>query len=406
MAIIGHGNKEVVGAMTAQALSVAYVHTLSYTTSSAEDLARLLVGERPGGLSKAFFVGSGSEAVDGAMKIARQFFYERGEPQRTHYIARRQGYHGNTWGSMSLSNNVSRLIPYKDVLLPNVSHVSPCYAYQYKREAESDVDFVDRLAAELDEEFQRVGPQNVIAFVAETVGGATSGCVTAVPGYFAAMKAVCRKHGALFMLDEVMCGMGRTGTLMAWEQEDGDASPDLMTIGKGLGGGYAPIAGILVHENIIAQLDKGSGCFNHGHTYQAHPMSCAAALAVQTIVKREGLVESCARMGKVLEARLKEVLSAETHVGEIRGRGLFWAVEFVKDKATKEPFNPSLRFGPTVQRLALELGVNVYPGAGSIDGMRGDHILIAPPYTITVEEIEVIVDAVLLAYRQVLAQIS
>lgn len=405
VAVIGHGNEEVIRAMAAQARSVAYVHTLSYTTRVAEDLAHLLVGHRPGGLSKAFFVGSGSEANDGAMKLARQFFFERGEPQRVHFIARRQAYHGNTWGAMSLSNNVSRLVPYKNVLLPDVSHVSPCYPYQYQRAGESDAQYVQRLADELDDEFARVGSERVIAFFAETVGGATSGCITAPAGYFAAMKAVCKKYGAVFVLDEVMCGMGRTGTMTAWEQEEGDASPDIMTIGKGLGGGYSPIAGILVHEDIIAQLDQGTGCFNHGHTYQAHPTSCAAALAVQTVIKREGLVQRCAKMGKLLEASLKKTFADETHVGEIRGRGLFWAIEFVSDKTSKAPFDPVLKVGLAVQKQALELGVNVYPGGGSIDGIRGDHVLIAPPYTVTEAEIKTITSVVLEAYIKVVSRL-
>jgi len=405
VAVIGHGNEEVIRAMAAQALSVAYVHTLSYTTRAAEDLADFLVGHRPGGLSKAFFVGSGSEANDGAMKLARQFFFERGEAQRVHFIARKQAYHGNTWGAMSLSNNVSRLVPYKDVLLADVSHVSPCYPYQYQQADESDAQYVRRLAGELDDEFERVGPDRVIAFFAETVGGATSGCITAAAGYFAAMKAVCKKHGALFVLDEVMCGTGRTGTMMAWEQEEGDASPDIMTIGKGLGGGYSPIAGILVHERIVEQLDQGTGSFNHGHTYQAHPTSCAAALAVQTVIKREGLVQRCAKMGKLLEASLKKIFTDEVHVGDIRGRGLFWAIEFVSDKIRKSAFDPALEFGLAVQKQALELGVNVYPGAGGIDGVKGDHVLIAPPYTATEAEIETITSVVLQAYKMVVSRL-
>ena len=405
VAVIGHGNEKVIRAMAEQAFSVAYVHTLSYTTQAAEDLARFLVGHRPGGLSKAFFLGSGSEANDGAMKLARQFFFERGETQRVHFIARKQAYHGNTWGAMSLSNNVSRLVPYADVLLPNTSHVSPCYPYQYQQVDESNAQYVQRLADELDNEFVRIGSDRVIAFFAETVGGATSGCITASPGYFSAMKAVCRKFGALFILDEVMCGMGRTGSMMAWEQEQGDASPDIMTIGKGLGGGYSPIAGILVHEDIINQLDQGTGCFNHGHTYQAHPTSCAAALAVQKIIQRESLVQRCAEMGKLLEATLKKALLDESHVGDIRGRGLFWAIEFVSDKSGKIPFDPALKIGLSVQRQALELGVNTYPGGGGIDGIKGDHILIAPPYTITKAEIETIVSVVLQAYREVVSKL-
>lgn len=404
VAIIGHGNQEVISEITKQLSSVAYVHTLAYTTPAAEQLAELLVGDRPGGLCKAFFVGSGSEAIEGALKLARQYFFEIGEPQRIHLIARKQAYHGNTFGSMSISNNESRLTPYKDVLLPNVSHVSPCYPYRYRADDEDDAAYVLRLASELDAEFQRVGPSNVIAFVAETVGGATSGCITPVPGYFQAMKAVCEKYGALFMLDEVMCGMGRTGTYFAWEQEN--VAPDIMTIGKGLGGGYAPIASILANEKVVAALDGGSGAFNHGHTYQAHPGSCAAALAVQRIVKRDNLVERCAEQGKKLEAALKDRLGKEAHVGEIRGRGLFWGVEFVKDKETKKPFDAPLKFGPTVQKRALDFGIAIYPGAGTIDGYTGDHVLIAPPYTVTDSEIDVIVDTLLKAYKDVVQELA
>lgn len=405
VAAIGHGNQEVIAAMTAQAQSAAYVHTLTYTTSSAEELAKLLVGHKPGGLSKAFFLCSGSEANDGAMKLARQYFFEAGEKSRTHFIARRQGYHGNTMGAMSLSHNVSRLVPYKDILMPNVSHVSPCFAYHYQGGDESEAEYVARLAAELDAEFERVGPANVVAFVAETVGGATAGCITAVPGYFAAIKAVCRKHGALFMLDEIMCGMGRTGTMMAWEQEEGDCSPDIMVVGKGLGGGYAPIAAILVHEDVVAQLHRGTGSFVHGHTYQAHPVSCAVGLAVQTIVKREGLVERCKELGLVLEKSLKQKLAHLEHVGDIRGKGLFWAVEFVKDKASKMPFDPKLKIGSSIQRQTLDLGVAIYPGSGTYDGVSGDHVLVAPPYTFSEAEIEMTTDAMLQAYNMVVGQV-
>lgn len=190
---------------------------------------------------------------------------------------------------------------------------------------------------------------------------------------------------------------------MAWQQEERDVSPDLMTIGKALGGGYAPIAGILVYEDIIAQLDRGTGCYNNGHTYQAHPMSCAA-LGVQKMIQRKNLIQWCSEMGKILETELRSLLADQEHVGNIRGRGLFWAVKFVKDRETKTSFDPSLKFGPAVQRQALEYGVNVYPGAGSIDGVRGDHVLIALPYTISEEEIKVIVATVLRAYTEVLKQ--
>ncbi|KAB8229536.1 pyridoxal phosphate-dependent transferase [Aspergillus alliaceus] len=403
VAIIGHGNQEVISAIAEQAQSISYVHTGTYTTSAAEQLADLLVGHKPYGLSKAFFVGSGSEAVDGAMKLARQYFYERGEVQRKHFISRRQGYHGNTFGSMSISSNLSRLEPYRDILLPYVSHVSPCYQYQYQTSDETTDGYVARLAMELDAEFQRVGSDSVIAFVAETVVGATSGCVPPVPGYLAAMQAVCKKHGALLVLDEIMCGMGRTGTLFAWEQEKNAAGepvvPDIMTIGKGLGGGYVPISGLLIHEKVVTVLEEGSGSFNHGHTFQAHPISCAAALAVQKVVQRQKLVEHCARMGNVLGGYLWEYLGNEDYVGDIRGRGLFYAVEFVQDKIEKKSFDPKVQFGLVVQKQAHKLGVAIYPGMGTVDGSKGDHILIAPPFTVQEKEIREIVLAVTKAYR-------
>ncbi|KAK9780180.1 putative Pyridoxal phosphate-dependent transferase, major region, subdomain 2 [Seiridium cardinale] len=403
VSIIGNGNTEVINAITRQASQVPYVHTLAYTTQPAEELADLLVGDRPGGLSKAFFVGSGSEAVDGAMKLARQYFYEKGEKARTHFIARRQGYHGNCFGSMSLSNNVSRLAPYHDVLLPNVSHVSPSFPYRYQKEDESTDSYVDRLACELDEEFQRIGPDKVIAFVAETVGGATSGCITAAPGYFAAVSKVCKRYGALLILDEIMCGLGRTGHLFAWEAEG--VVPDIMTIGKALGGGYVPVSGILIHESVVAVLDRGTRAFNHGQTYQAHPLSCAAALAVQTIVKRDGLVKRSAVMGERLGALLQTHFGNEAHVGDIRGRGLFWALEFVEDRDSKRPFDPSMKFGMQVQAQAMEYGVAVYPGFGTVDGTVGDHILFAPAFTISDHELETIVSTVLRAYKAVVQRL-
>ena len=404
VAIIGHGNQEVISAICKQLSIVSYVHSLTYTTSAAEELAEVLVSDKPGGLSKAFFVSSGSEAIDGAMKLARQYFFEKGETERKHFISRRKSYHGNTWGAMSLSNNLSRLVPYKDILLPHVSHLTPCYPYQYKEQGESDEKFVRRLAAELDVEFKRLGPGNVIAFVAETVGGATSGCITPLPGYFSAMRDVCKRHGALLILDEIMCGVGRTGTFFDWEQEG--ISPDIMTLGKGLGGGYSPIAGILIHEDVVSTLAKGSGKFNHGHTYQAHPLSCAAALAVQKIVKRDNLVERCKSLGLILETKLNHALGSELHVGEIRGRGLLWAIEFVKDRATKEPFDPKHQFGLKVQFAAFNLGIAIYPGAATVNGLHGDHVLIAPPYTISEIEIDVIVQAVAKAYHQALEELE
>ncbi|KAH6877241.1 pyridoxal phosphate-dependent transferase [Thelonectria olida] len=385
VALIGHGNSEVIQAMLEQAQKVSYVHTQSYTTAAAEDLADVILEGNPHGLEKAFFVGSGSEAVESALKLARQYHYERNQPDRVHLVSRRQCYHGNTMAAMSISTVKARKTPYDGFCYPHVSHVSPAYAYQYQHETETEADFTERLLHELEAEFLRAGPETVAAFIAETMVGATSGCVAAPEGYFKGVRSLCDKYGILLILDEIMCGVGRTGTFFAFEQEG--VVPDIMTIAKGLGGGYAAIAGVLIHENVVNVLRAGSSVFNNGHTYQAHPISCAAALAVQRIVKRDNLVARCAEMGRVLEKLLRAELGSCRSVGDVRGRGLFWGVEFVKDKASKSPFDPKLSFGLRVQQRAFEKGVALYPGAATIDGVRGDHLLLAPPFTVTEEQL-------------------
>ncbi|KFH44331.1 putative aminotransferase -like protein [Hapsidospora chrysogenum ATCC 11550] len=394
VATIGHNNDEVKAAVQTQMQQVSYVHTQAFTTRSAEDLADLLLEGGPGGLEMALFVCSGSEAMEAALKLARQYHYERGETERVHLVARRQGYHGNTVAAMSVSSNVARKLPYQmegggGLVYPHVSHVSPAYAYRYQREGESEDEFTARLLREIDDEFQRVGPGRVMAFVAEPVVGATAGCVPPPKGYLAGVRALCDKYGILLILDEVMCGAGRCGSFFAFEQEEG-VTPDILTMAKGLGGGYAAIAGVLMHARVVDALKKGTGSFVHGHTYQAHPVSCAAALAVQRIIRRDGLVERCAAMGEVLERLLREELRACRSVGDVRGRGLFWAVEFVRDKDTKETLDPGVGFGVKVQVAALERGVAVYPGSGTVDGVRGDHVLLAPPYTVTEEQLGVV----------------
>jgi adenosylmethionine-8-amino-7-oxononanoate aminotransferase len=389
VACIGHGDERVVRAITEQASSIAYAHTVFFTCQAAEDLAELLVGEEPGGLSHAYFVSSGSEAMEAALKLSRQYFLEIGQPQRNRYIARRQSYHGNTLGALGLGGNMARREPYAPILADCFSHVSPCFAYRGQGEGESDSDYVARLAAELDAEFQRLGPDSVIAFVAETIVGATAGCVTALPGYFPAMRAVCDKYGALLILDEVMCGMGRSGTLHAWEQEG--VTPDIQTIAKGLGGGYQPIGAILASKRIVQALAQGSGAFKHGHTYQAHPVACAAALAVQRIIRQDGLLANVQAMGARLEGALNDRFGNHAKIGDIRGRGLFWALEFVEDRSSRRSFDPARKINDAVKDAAMAEGVMIYPMGGTIDGKVGDHVIIAPPYTATAAEIDTIV---------------
>ena len=335
-------------------------------------------------------MGSGSEAVEAALKLARQYHYEKGEDQRVHLVSRRQAYHGNTISAMSVSSNMARKVPYQGFGLPHVSHVSPAYAYRYLRESETEDQFTQRLLQEIEDEFLRVGPDTVIAFIAEPVIGATAGCVPPPRGYLRGVRELCTKYGILLFLDEIMCGTGRTGTYFAFEQEGEDVRPDIVTVAKGLGGGYAPIGGVLMSGKVLDVLRSGSGAFCHGHTYQAHPVSCATALAVQEIVRRDGLVERSAAMGKVLESKLRRELGDCRSVGDIRGRGLFWAVEFVTDKGTKAMFDPAIGFGAKVHQAAFERGVSVYPGAGTYDGRQGDHVLLAPPLIITEEQLDTI----------------
>lgn len=391
---LGHGHPRVKEAIAQQMDNVSYCHSLFFGTSAGENLGRELIDSTGGQMSRAFIVSSGSEAMEAAMKLARQFFLEStpAQPSRTKFIARKESYHGTTLGSLSMSGHVARRALFEPMLLDNVSRVSACNAYRGVQEGEKIEHYVARLAQELDDEFVCVGPDTVCAFVAEPVVGAALGCVPPVPGYFRAMKEVCDKYGALLIFDEVMSGMGRTGTLHAWEQEG--VIPDIQTIGKGLGGGYAPVAGLLIGHRVVTALDNGTGAFAHGQTYQGHPVACAAALEVQRIIREQGLVENVRRMGKILSSQLKQRLVGHPHVGDIRGRGLFWGIEFVRDKATKEPFDPkdAIAVGIHEKGLQPEYSVSIYPGTGTVDGRTGDHVLLAPAYNTTESDIKLIAD--------------
>ena len=390
VACLGHGNARVGAAIRAQLDRVAYVHTGLFTNQAAEELAETLLADQPGGLTHAYIVSSGSEGMEAAIKLSRQYFLEIGQPQRVHYIARQQSYHGNTLGALSAGGNMMRRAPYAPLLSPAFSHVSPAFAYRFQRDDESESQFTDRLVAEVEAEFQRLGPDTVVAFCAEPVVGATTGCVTAPPGYFRRIREICDRHGALLILDEVMCGMGRTGTMHAWEQEG--VVPDVQVIAKGLGGGYQPIGGILIAGGIIDAFRNGSGSFMHGHTYQAHPVACAAALAVQQVIREDNLVDNVRLMGERLMAGLTDRLGNHRHVGDIRGRGLFQAIELVADRATKQVFDPALKMHERIKLAAFDNGLAIYPMGGTIDGRQGDHVVIAPPYIATPDDIDRIVD--------------
>ncbi|BBO04840.1 MULTISPECIES: aspartate aminotransferase family protein [Bradyrhizobium] len=401
---LGHQHPRVIAAMAKQASTLAYAHTAFFSSEPAEALAETLVGHEPGGLAYAYFVSGGSEAIEASIKLARQYFIERGEPQRQHFIARRQSYHGNTLGALAAGGNAWRRAPYAPLLSAAFSHVTPAFAYHEKRDGESDAQFVARLAAELEAEFQRLGPNTVAAFLAEPVVGATAGAVTAPDGYFRAVREICDRHGALLVLDEVMCGMGRTGTTHAWEQEG--VAPDIQAIAKGLGGGYQPIGAMLASGRIIDTIRAGSGAFQHGHTYLAHPLACAAALAVQEVIREDGLLERVKERGKQLEQRLTERFGNHRHVGDIRGRGLFWAIELVADRASRASFDPALKLNQKIKAEAFANGLGCYPGGGTVDGVRGDHVLLAPPYIASADEIDLIVDKLGSAVDNVLRSVN
>jgi adenosylmethionine-8-amino-7-oxononanoate aminotransferase len=386
---LGHGHPEVGAAMKAQIDKLSYAHTSFFTTAVAEELAEHLVAHAPEGLSHAYFVSGGSEAIEAALKMARQYFVEIGQPQRRHFIARRQSYHGNTLGALAVGGNEWRRAQFAPLLI-ETHHVSPAYAYRGLWAGETLEAYGARLADELEETIRRLGPETVIGFVAETVGGATAGAITPPPGYFERVRAICDRYGVLLILDEVMCGMGRTGTLHAVEQEG--IVPDLMTIAKGMGGGYAPIGATLVSEKIVRAFSEGSGLFQHGHTYLGHAVACAAALAVQRIIQRDGLLANVRDMGGYLMRRLEERFGQHPHVGDVRGRGLFQAIELVQDRATKEPFDPALKLHARIKREAMARGLMVYPMGGTIDGRRGDHVLLAPPYIVTPRDVDAIIE--------------
>ena len=385
---LGHGHPDVQAAMHAQIDRLAWTHTGFFTTEVAEQLAATLVASAPAGISHAYFVSGGSEAVEAALKMARQFFLEQGQPQRSHFIARRQSYHGNTLGALAIGGNLARREAFAPLLMP-ATHVSPCYAYREQHAHETPEAYGLRLAAELEAAILQIGAERVIGFVAETVGGATAGVVMPVPGYFRAVREVCDRHGVLLILDEVMCGMGRTGSLHACEQEG--VVPDILTVAKGLGGGYQSIGAVLAHERIVSAMREGSGFFQHGHTYLGHPVACAAALAVQQVMARDRLVAQAATLGQHLEHTMRAAWSDHRHIGDIRGRGLMWGIELVADRASKAPFDPAHRLHARIKQQAMQRELMVYPMGGTVDGRQGDHVLIAPPFIASTAQLDEVV---------------
>ncbi|MDR1710136.1 MAG: aspartate aminotransferase family protein [Candidatus Accumulibacter sp.] len=394
---LGHGHPDVLAAIHAQVDKLAYAHTSFFTSEVSEELADFLAKAAPPGVDEVYFVSGGSEAIEGALKFARQYFVEIGQPERTRFVARRQSYHGNTLGALAVGGNEWRKKQFGPLLI-DVGRVSPCYEYRDRRDGESQEDYTRRLLAEIDAKFQELGPQNVIAFVAETVVGATAGALPPTPGYFKGIRELCDRYGILLIADEVMCGMGRTGTLFALEQEN--VVPDLVTIAKGLGGGYQPIGAFMTRSSFVDAMRKGSGLFQHGHTYIGHAVACAAAMAVQKVVQRDNLLAAVRENGRYFMNGLKEHLGSHPFVGDIRGRGFFVGIELVQDREKKTPFDPAHKLHAKVKSQALSNGLMVYPMGGTIDGRQGDHILLAPPFIAARADLDKIVDILSASIQQ------
>jgi adenosylmethionine-8-amino-7-oxononanoate aminotransferase len=386
---LGHGHPDVIAALKRQAETLAYAHTSFFTNAPAEALAERLVAAAPEGISHAYFVSGGSEANEAALKMARQYFVENGEPQRRHIIARRQSYHGNTLGALAAGGNEWRRAQFSPLLI-ETHHIDPCYAYRYRQPGESEEEYGLRAAQQLEDKILELGADTVMAFIAEPVVGATAGAVPAVRGYLRRIREICDRYGVLLILDEVMCGMGRTGTLFACEQDG--VAPDLVAIAKGLGGGYQPIGAVLLSRRIFDAFAEGSGLFQHGHTYICHPMACAAALAVQEVIARDDLLANVRETGAYLRARLDARFGNHPHVGDIRGRGLFLGLELVADRTTKEPFDPARKLHAKVKKEAMARGLMVYPAGGTVDGKSGDHVLLAPPFILDRGTADIIVE--------------
>jgi len=386
---LGHGHPAILAAMREQAAELEYIHTSFFTTDAAERLAALIAGMCPGDLDRVWYTGSGSEAIEAALKLARQYHLERGDSGRSRVIARRLSYHGNTLGALAAGGSQWRRKPYEPLLI-DVSLVDPCFEYRFAEPGESAEAYGERAAASLEREIERLGPETVMAFVAETVVGATAGAVPPVPGYLKRIRDICDRHGVLLILDEVMCGSGRTGTFLSCEQDG--VVPDIVTLGKGLAAGYQPIGAVVCTKRVYDAVASGSGALKHGQTYNAHPIGCAAGLAVQNLIREEDLLARVQQSGERLLMMLNQRFGNHPNIGDIRGRGLLLALELVQDRATKAPFDPALVMHQRAKAEAFDRGLLIYPSGGTVDGRSGDHILLAPPYNATDGELDVIVD--------------
>ncbi|MGH2560388.1 MAG: aspartate aminotransferase family protein [Thermomicrobiales bacterium] len=386
---IGHGVAEVIEAMTRQARAVAYAPTHAFTSEAVEECARLIVEVfAPPGLERVWFVSGGSEATENAVKIALQHHRERGNASKHVVIGRWSSFHGATLAALGYGGNTGRRRPYAAVL-PHAEHIAPCFPYRCWASGSCPTCDLS-CAKQLEHVIRQVGPENVAAFIAEPVVGATLGAVPATPGYFQAIREMCDRYDVLFIADEVMTGFGRTGRNFALDHWG--VAPDLIACAKGISGGYAPLGAVLVKPEIVAEVSRRGSSFVIGHTYAANPLSCAVGAAVLRYIRDHDLIQNAATAGRHFLERLRELQDRHPMIGDVRGLGLLAGVELVLDRETKEPFPADLQIGKRIGAATLERGLVSYPGRGTVDGVMGDHLLYAPPLTITREQIDELVD--------------
>ena len=399
---LGHSNQQVIDAIDKQLRSVAYAHSAFFTTEALEDLASLLTSLAPG-MDKALFLSGGSEANEAALKLCRQYYVETGKPNKSLFIAREQSYHGNTLGALGIGGNEWRKRDFKP-LLKDSHLISACYEYRLKKDSESSYEFGQRTANELETKIIELGADNVAAFIAETVVGATVGAVPAVAGYFKRIREICDQYDVMLILDEVMCGIGRTGSIFAYEFES--IEPDMVTSAKGLGAGYQPIGALLCQDYITDAIRDGSGFFQHGHTFMGHATAVAGSLATLKYIQQNNLLPQVNERGEQLRNSLTSKLSNHPHVGDIRGRGLFIGIELVANKETKQPFSATLKLNKKIKSTAMDKGLMCYPMGGTIDGQNGDHILLAPAFIVSESQIEAIAAIISDVIEQVISELE
>ena len=404
VSVLGHSNSHVLQAAKDQLDRIAFAHTGFFTSEPAEKLADKLISLAPKGIERVYLVSGGSEAVEASIKLARQYFIEIGQPKRAKIISRWQSYHGNTLGALATGGNKWRRAQYEPLLADAMHHIDPCHFWRWAEGGESAFDYGQRMANQLEEKILELGAETVAGFFVEPVVGATMGAVPAVKGYFKRIREICDTYGVLLIFDEVMCGAGRTGTFFASEQED--VVPDMVCLAKGLGAGIQPIGAMLCSATIYDAIKVGSGFFTNGHTYMGHSVAAATGLAVLEEIEQQGLLRNVTQMGSLLGNRLNAQFGQHPFVGNIRGRGLFYGIELVADKETKVPFDASLGLNSKVKKAAMGEGLMCYPGGGTVDGKNGDHILLAPPYIVNEENVEMIVDRLSVALDKALKEIG